>query len=158
MSEILPAGDPPTVRSTLAQRSRRLALDNVNLEIPDGKFFALLGPSGAGKTTPISAVGNLIRIHLREERDLRQLCRDVALIRGGRRLARDSPTGLLDTFDADSLADVYVTAMATAACARQLLPKTTVHRHSQGCWFAVAGGSDRRLERLAVHRGRRLKP
>src|ERR1700730_14683092 len=39
-----------------------LALDEFNLEIPDGEFFGLLGPNGAGKTTLISAVCNLIRI------------------------------------------------------------------------------------------------
>jgi ABC-2 type transport system ATP-binding protein len=211
-----------------------LALDNFNLEIPDGEFFGLLGPNGAGKTTLISAVCNLIRItsgqieifgrphHDPEARrmmglseqdvnldrfldveetlvyhggyygmsrpeavrraremmdvfDLRakagvrapnlsggmrrrlllaralmheprlvrielwryirrlheqgttilltthyleeaeELCQDVALIRGGRLLARDSPTRLLETFDAGSLADVYVKAMAAAA-------------------------------------------
>jgi ABC-2 type transport system ATP-binding protein len=39
-----------------------LALDGVDLEIPDGAFFGLLGPNGAGKTTLISAVCNLIRV------------------------------------------------------------------------------------------------
>jgi ABC-2 type transport system ATP-binding protein len=39
-----------------------LALDEFDLEIPDGAFFGLLGPNGAGKTTLISAVCNLIRI------------------------------------------------------------------------------------------------
>jgi ABC-2 type transport system ATP-binding protein len=39
-----------------------LALDRLDLDIPDGEFFGLLGPNGAGKTTLISAVCNLIRI------------------------------------------------------------------------------------------------
>jgi ABC-2 type transport system ATP-binding protein len=39
-----------------------LALDALDLEIPEGAFFGLLGPNGAGKTTLISAVCNLIRI------------------------------------------------------------------------------------------------
>ena len=38
-----------------------LALDGVDLVVPDGEFFGLLGPNGAGKTTMISAVCNLIR-------------------------------------------------------------------------------------------------
>jgi ABC-2 type transport system ATP-binding protein len=39
-----------------------LALEEFELEIPDGSFFGLLGPNGAGKTTLISAVCNLVRI------------------------------------------------------------------------------------------------
>jgi ABC-2 type transport system ATP-binding protein len=39
-----------------------LALEDFDLEIPDGAFFGLLGPNGAGKTTLISAVCNLLRI------------------------------------------------------------------------------------------------
>ena len=39
-----------------------LALDHVDLVIPDGEFFGLLGPNGAGKTTLISAICNLIRV------------------------------------------------------------------------------------------------
>lgn len=32
-------------------------LTNLNLEIPEGKFFALLGPSGCGKTTILRLIG-----------------------------------------------------------------------------------------------------
>jgi len=39
-----------------------LALENLDLNVPDGEFFGLLGPNGAGKTTLISAVCNLIRV------------------------------------------------------------------------------------------------
>jgi ABC-2 type transport system ATP-binding protein len=39
-----------------------LALDGLQLELPQGEFFGLLGPNGAGKTTLISAVCNLIRV------------------------------------------------------------------------------------------------
>ncbi|MEA2158267.1 MAG: type transport system ATP-binding protein, partial [Solirubrobacteraceae bacterium] len=52
----------------------------------------------------------LLTTHYLEE--AQELCQDIALIRGGRLLARDSPSGLLQTFEADSLADVYVKAMA----------------------------------------------
>lgn len=38
-----------------------LAVDNLDLEVPDGSFFGLLGPNGAGKTTLIGAVCNLVR-------------------------------------------------------------------------------------------------
>ncbi len=52
----------------------------------------------------------LLTTHYLEEAQV--LCEDIALIRGGRLLARDSPAGLLDAFEAESLADVYVKAMA----------------------------------------------
>jgi ABC-2 type transport system ATP-binding protein len=39
-----------------------LALEDFDLQIPEGSFFGLLGPNGAGKTTLISAVCNLIRV------------------------------------------------------------------------------------------------
>src|ERR671917_2562123 len=39
-----------------------LALDDLDLDVPQGSFFGLLGPNGAGKTTLISAVCNLIRV------------------------------------------------------------------------------------------------
>ncbi len=42
-----------------------------------------------------------------------ELCEDVALIRSGRVIARDSTEGLRATYDAESLADVYVKAMAS---------------------------------------------
>src|SRR5947209_9527421 len=52
----------------------------------------------------------LLTTHYLEEAE--ELCQDIALIRGGRLVARDSPAGLLETFEAQSLADVYVRAMA----------------------------------------------
>ena len=53
----------------------------------------------------------LLTTHYLEEAE--ELCEEIALIRGGRLLARDSAAGLRDTFGADSLADVYVKAMAS---------------------------------------------
>jgi len=38
-----------------------LALDSVDLTIPQGEFFGLLGPNGAGKTTLISIIAGLVR-------------------------------------------------------------------------------------------------
>jgi ABC-2 type transport system ATP-binding protein len=52
----------------------------------------------------------LLTTHYLEEAEA--LCEEIALIRGGRLIARDSAAGLLDRYDADSLADVYVKAMA----------------------------------------------
>ena len=52
----------------------------------------------------------LLTTHYLEEAE--ELCEDIALIRGGRVIARDTADGLRATYDADSLADVYVKAMA----------------------------------------------
>jgi ABC-2 type transport system ATP-binding protein len=54
----------------------------------------------------------LLTTHYLEEAE--ELCEDIALIRGGRIIARDSAQGLRATFAADSLADVYVKAMGSA--------------------------------------------
>jgi len=53
----------------------------------------------------------LLTTHYLEEAE--ELCREVGLIRGGRIIARDSSAALLDAFQASSLADVYVKAMAS---------------------------------------------
>ena len=37
------------------------ALKNVNLNIADGEYFVLLGPSGGGKTTLLRSIGGFIR-------------------------------------------------------------------------------------------------
>jgi ABC-2 type transport system ATP-binding protein len=52
----------------------------------------------------------LLTTHYLEEAE--ELCEDIALIRGGRLVARDSAEGLRETFEAATLADVYVKAMA----------------------------------------------
>jgi ABC-2 type transport system ATP-binding protein len=52
----------------------------------------------------------LLTTHYLEEAE--ELCEEIALIRGGRLIARDSAEGLRDAYAATSLADVYVKAMA----------------------------------------------
>jgi ABC-2 type transport system ATP-binding protein len=52
----------------------------------------------------------LLTTHYLEEAE--ELCEEIALIRSGRLIARDSAAGLRDAYEADSLADVYVKAMA----------------------------------------------
>jgi ABC-2 type transport system ATP-binding protein len=51
----------------------------------------------------------LLTTHYLEEAE--ELCEDIALIRDGRLIARDTPEGLRATHEADSLAAVYVKAM-----------------------------------------------
>ena len=52
----------------------------------------------------------LLTTHYLEEAE--ELCEEIALIKGGRLIARDSADGLREQYEADSLADVYVKAMA----------------------------------------------
>jgi ABC-2 type transport system ATP-binding protein len=54
----------------------------------------------------------LLTTHYLEEAE--ELCEEIALIRDGRLLARDSAPNLREAYDAESLADVYVKAMARA--------------------------------------------
>jgi ABC-2 type transport system ATP-binding protein len=54
----------------------------------------------------------LLTTHYLEEAE--ELCEEIALIRGGRLIARDSADGLRRDYDADTLADVYMKAMAGA--------------------------------------------
>jgi ABC-2 type transport system ATP-binding protein len=54
----------------------------------------------------------LLTTHYLEEAE--ELCEEIALIRGGRLIARDSADGLRAHFGAASLVDVYVKAMETA--------------------------------------------
>ena len=63
------------------------ALDDLSLEIADGEFFVLLGPTGAGKTTTLRLIAGLERPDAGTieigERDARQWSaaeRDVALV------------------------------------------------------------------------------
>src|SRR4051794_5359870 len=53
----------------------------------------------------------LLTTHYLEEAE--ELCEEIALIRDGRLVARDSAAGLRDTYGAASLADVYLKAMAS---------------------------------------------
>src|SRR5204862_6837881 len=52
----------------------------------------------------------LLTTHYLEEAE--ELCEEIALIRDGRLLARDSAEGLRELYGATSLTDVYVKAMA----------------------------------------------
>ena len=54
----------------------------------------------------------LLTTHYLEEAE--ELCEEIALINAGQVVARDSTAGLRATYGADSLADVYVKALAGA--------------------------------------------
>jgi multiple sugar transport system ATP-binding protein len=64
-----------------------VALKDLNLEIADGEFFVLLGPTGAGKTTTLRLIAGLerpnsgsIKIDHEDMRDWTAAQRDVALV------------------------------------------------------------------------------
>lgn len=42
------------------KRGQKVALDHINLEVPQGSFFGLLGPNGAGKSTLINILAGLV--------------------------------------------------------------------------------------------------
>ncbi|MEP7288350.1 MAG: ABC transporter ATP-binding protein [Chloroflexota bacterium] len=60
-----------------------IAVDNLNLSIPDGEFLVLLGPSGCGKTTTLRSVAGLER----------QTTGDILI---GDRVVNDLPPGMRD--------------------------------------------------------------
>src|ERR671921_2937587 len=48
-----------TLRAVRKEYGKLVALEGLNLDVGDGEFFVLLGPSGAGKTTTLKCVAGL---------------------------------------------------------------------------------------------------
>ncbi|MEM9880360.1 MAG: ABC transporter ATP-binding protein [Pseudomonadota bacterium] len=46
---------------TKVYQGGKVAVDNINLTVPQGSMFALLGPNGAGKSTTINILAGLVR-------------------------------------------------------------------------------------------------
>ena len=64
----------------------KVALENVSLEIPEGKIFGLLGPNGAGKTTLIRIINRITipkadRCSFRESLSHNQMWKGLAICR-----------------------------------------------------------------------------
>jgi ABC-2 type transport system ATP-binding protein len=151
---------PPAALSLRALTKRYdngfLALDGLDLEVPDGAFFGLLGPNGAGKTTLISAVCNLIRVtggeisvfgHAHGSRAARRLIglaeQDVNLDRfldveetllyhGGyygmeRAHARRRAAEMIDVFDLRAKAHVRAPMLSGGMRRRLLLARALMH-------------------------------
>ena len=50
-----------SIQGVTKSYGKKVAVDNLSLEIAGGEFFAVLGPNGAGKTTTIKMLAGLLR-------------------------------------------------------------------------------------------------
>src|SRR3954467_3116627 len=134
-----------------------VALDDFDVSVPAGAFFGLLGPHGAGKTTLISAVFNLIRITGGDVRvfgepadsltartwvglaeqdvnlDRFLTVEETLLYHGGyfgmeREDARRRAWEMIDAFDLRAKADVRAPMLSGGMRRRLLLARALMHR------------------------------
>jgi ABC-2 type transport system ATP-binding protein len=132
------------------------AVQDLDLDVPDGAFFGLLGPNGAGKTTLIGSVCNLVRPtagsirvfgHDHDTREARRLVglaeQDINLDRFlnvdevlvyhagffgmGRARARKRAAELMDVFDLSAKAKVRPGALSGGMRRRLLFARALMH-------------------------------
>ena len=59
-----PGGTRPpalSIRGLAKRFGEKIAVDNIDLDVPAGSFYGLVGPNGAGKTTSLSMATGLLR-------------------------------------------------------------------------------------------------
>jgi ABC-2 type transport system ATP-binding protein len=152
--------DPPALELrglTKRYDDGTLALEALDLAVPDGAFFGLLGPNGAGKTTAISAICNLIRVTEGEvlvfgkpaasllarswiglaEQDINLdrflSVRETLVYHGGYfgmtgAAARERADEMIDVFDLGAKADVRAPKLSGGQRRRLLLARALMHR------------------------------
>ena len=49
------------IKDVTKRFGNKIAVDGLNLSIPEGEFFTFLGPNGAGKTTTLKIIAGLLR-------------------------------------------------------------------------------------------------
>ena len=68
--------------------SEKIALDNINLNIPKGSIFGLLGPNGAGKSTFINVLADLVKktsgevsvLGINQDKDLKKVKLSMGIV------------------------------------------------------------------------------
>lgn len=55
------SGNAIEIRALVKRFDATIAVDNLDLTVPNGSFFGLVGPNGAGKTTTLSMATGLLR-------------------------------------------------------------------------------------------------
>src|SRR5437016_5111762 len=58
---LMPSAPPPAMPPSAVTKDGIVAIDALDLAIPDGEFFGMLGPNGAGKTTTIGILTTRVR-------------------------------------------------------------------------------------------------
>lgn len=51
-----------TVKALNKHYGKTVGIDGIDLDVADGEFLVILGPSGAGKTTTLKSIAGLVEV------------------------------------------------------------------------------------------------